>query len=57
MAKNRKQDRSKQKASVSAQGAQEPQQSARESQTEHHAPQLSPSDMGRKSRQKRFGHN
>ncbi|MEU6808418.1 hypothetical protein ABZ920_05300 [Streptomyces sp. NPDC046831] len=57
MAKNRKQDRSRQKAPVSAQGAQEPQPSAREPRTEHHVPQMSPSDVGRKGRQKRFGHN
>ncbi|MFI1163798.1 hypothetical protein ACH4UM_09310 [Streptomyces sp. NPDC020801] len=58
MAKNRKQDRNRQKASVAANGPQETEHSMTEQpQPEHHAPQLSPTDMARKGRQKRFGHN
>ncbi|MFF8590087.1 hypothetical protein ACF061_01370 [Streptomyces sp. NPDC015220] len=57
MAKNRKQDRSRQKASVAANGPRETEHSTTESQPEHHTPQLSPTDMARKGRQKRFGHN
>ncbi|MEU3345792.1 hypothetical protein ABZ723_12465 [Streptomyces sp. NPDC006700] len=59
MAKNRKQDRSRQKTSVAANGPQETEQSVSEPQAEHHAhgPQTSPTAMARKGRQKRFGHN
>ncbi|MFC4332249.1 hypothetical protein ACFPC0_31680 [Streptomyces andamanensis] len=57
MAKNRKQDRGKQKASVSAGGPRESEHSVSEPQSEHHAPQLSPTEVARKGRQKRFGHN
>ncbi|MEU5085844.1 hypothetical protein [Streptomyces sp. NPDC021356] len=57
MAKNRKQDRSRQKASVAANGPRETEHSVSEPQPEHHAPQLSPTDVARKGRQKRFGHN
>ncbi|GGX63464.1 MULTISPECIES: hypothetical protein [Streptomyces] len=57
MAKNRKQDRSRQKATVAANGPQETEHSVTEPQPEHHAPQLSPTEMARKGRQKRFGHN
>ncbi|WP_199785634.1 hypothetical protein [Streptomyces sp. Tu 6176] len=57
MAKNRKQDRGKQKASVGAGGPRESEHSASEPQSEHHAPQLSPTEVARKGRQKRFGHN
>ncbi|WNM34515.1 hypothetical protein RKE30_31190 [Streptomyces sp. Li-HN-5-11] len=57
MAKNRKQDRSRQKATVAAGGPQQQEHSVTEPQSEHHAPQLSPADMARKGRQKRFGHN
>ncbi|MGX4692741.1 hypothetical protein [Streptomyces sp. JNUCC 63] len=58
MAKNRKQDRSRQKASVTAGGPQETEHSVTEQQPErHHAPQASPTDTGRKGGQKRFGHN
>ncbi|MEU7055714.1 hypothetical protein [Streptomyces sp. NPDC046197] len=55
MAKNRKQDRSQQKTAV-AERPQE-QRSLVEHQPEHHAPQVTPTDMARKGRQKRFGHN
>ncbi|MFK4147564.1 hypothetical protein [Streptomyces sp. NPDC004065] len=57
MAKNRKQDRSRQKATVAAGGPQETEHSATEAQPEHHSPQLSPAEAARKGRQKRFGHN
>ncbi|MFE1750759.1 hypothetical protein [Streptomyces anandii] len=57
MAKNRKQDRSRQKATVAANGPQETEHAVTEPQPEHHAPQLSPTEMARKGRQKRFGHN
>jgi hypothetical protein len=57
MAKNRKQDRNRQKATVTAGGPQQQEHSVTEPQTEHHAPQLNPADMARKGRQKRFGHN
>jgi hypothetical protein len=57
MAKNRKQDRSRQKASVAANGPRETEHSTSEPQPEHHEPQLSPTDVARKGRQKRFGHN
>jgi hypothetical protein len=58
MAKNRKQDRSRQKASVAAGGPRETEHSGTEPQAEHHhAPQTSPTDTARKGRQKRFGHN
>jgi hypothetical protein len=58
MAKNRKQDRSRQKTTVAANGPQETEHSVTESQPEHHhTPQTSPADTPRKGRQKRFGHN
>ena len=59
MAKNRKQDRSRQKATVAAGGPQQTEHPVAEPhpQSEHHAPQLSPAAMARKGRQKRFGHN
>ncbi|GAA1003810.1 hypothetical protein GCM10009564_04340 [Streptomyces thermogriseus] len=57
MAKNRKQDRSRQKTSVAANGPRETDHSMTEPQPEHHASQARPADTGRKGRQKRFGHN
>ncbi|WP_203634459.1 hypothetical protein [Streptomyces sp. SID10815] len=57
MAKNRKQDRGRQKTSVAANGPRDTEHSVTEPQPEHHAPQLSPTDVARKGRQKRFGHN
>ncbi|GAA3396655.1 hypothetical protein [Streptomyces roseoviridis] len=56
MAKNRKQDRSP-RASQAERGQQQAQQSSLESQAEHRAAQVTPGDMARKGRQKRFGHN
>ncbi|GAB1330207.1 hypothetical protein [Streptomyces sennicomposti] len=57
MAKNRKQDRSRQKTSVAANGPRDTEHSVTEPQPEHHSPQLSPTEVARKGRQKRFGHN
>ncbi|MFH0520103.1 hypothetical protein ACHBTE_23380 [Streptomyces sp. M41] len=55
MAKNKKQDR---KQPQSARGPQQAQQSVLEpQQPEQHATQVTPGDMARKGRQKRFGHN
>ncbi|GGV62102.1 MULTISPECIES: hypothetical protein [Streptomyces] len=55
MAKNRKQDRSRQKASVAANGPQETEHSVTQSQP---ATGVQPDgSAGRKGRQKRFGHN
>ncbi|MDF3297074.1 hypothetical protein [Streptomyces tropicalis] len=57
MAKNRKQDRTRPKASVGASAPRESERSAMEPQPEHHAGPVAPADMARKGRQKRFGHN
>jgi hypothetical protein len=57
MAKNRKQDRSRQKASVAANGPQETEHSVTEPQPEHHSAQPGQPTTARKGRQKRFGHN
>ncbi|MFH9551331.1 hypothetical protein OHS71_30165 [Streptomyces sp. NBC_00377] len=54
MAKNKKQDR---KQPQSARGQQAAQQPSMESQAEQHIVQVTPADMARKGRQKRFGHN
>ncbi|CBG73822.1 MULTISPECIES: hypothetical protein [Streptomyces] len=54
MAKNKKQDR---KQPQSERGQQEAQHSSMESQTETRMTQVTPGDMARKGRQKRFGHN
>ncbi|MER5211459.1 hypothetical protein ABT063_12985 [Streptomyces sp. NPDC002838] len=54
MAKNKKQDR---KQPQSERGQQQARQSSVETQVEHHSPQVTPGDMARKGRQKRFGHN
>jgi hypothetical protein len=56
MAKNRKQDRS-QRASAAERGEQTARSTAMESQAEQRATQVTPGDMARKGRQKRFGHN
>lgn len=58
MAKNRKQDRSQQqRGSQAERGQQQAQQSSIESQAEQRMSQVTPGDMARKGRQKRFGHN
>ncbi|MGW2524051.1 hypothetical protein ACWC09_45135 [Streptomyces sp. NPDC001617] len=54
MAKNKKQDR---KQPPSEHGQQQAQQSSMEAQAEHRMIQVTPNDMARKGKQKRFGHN
>ncbi|MFF8605191.1 hypothetical protein ACF06X_04570 [Streptomyces sp. NPDC015346] len=56
MAKNKNQNRSQKEQSPAERGTQEAQKSAMESQSER-AAQVTPGDMARKGRQKRFGHN
>ncbi|WP_167536424.1 hypothetical protein [Streptomyces ficellus] len=55
MAKNKKSDRSQQKASAAERGAQEAQRTSMEA--EHRMATATPADIARKGRQKRFGHN
>ncbi|MEU8546856.1 hypothetical protein [Streptomyces roseoverticillatus] len=56
MAKNK--DRKQPKSSSAAErGAQQARSSSIESQSEQRATQVTPGDMARKSKQKRFGHN
>ncbi|MEV4435300.1 hypothetical protein [Streptomyces sp. NPDC049555] len=57
MAKNRKQDRSQQRSSAAERGSQQARSSSIESQSEHRASQVTPADLARKGKQKRFGHN
>ncbi|WP_179166455.1 hypothetical protein [Streptomyces sp. CB03238] len=57
MAKNRKSDRSQQKASPAERGAQQAKSSSMEAQAEHRISQVTPADVAGKGRQKRFGHN
>ncbi|MCX2179311.1 hypothetical protein [Streptomyces sp. SKN60] len=58
MAKNRKQDRSQQqRGSQAERGQQQAERSSMEAQTEQRMSQVTPGDMARKGRQKRFGHN
>lgn len=54
MAKNKKQDR---RQPQSERGQHEAQQSSPASQTETRMTQVTPGDMARKGREKRFGHN
>jgi hypothetical protein len=54
MAKNKNRER---KQSQSERGQQSAPDVSMESPAEHHTPQVTPGDMARKSRQKRFGHN
>ncbi|EGX59927.1 hypothetical protein SZN_10318 [Streptomyces zinciresistens K42] len=54
MAKNKKQDR---KQSPSERAQQQSQPSAMEPQAEQRITQVTPGDMARKGREKRFGHN
>ncbi|MER5192694.1 MULTISPECIES: hypothetical protein [Streptomyces] len=54
MAKNKKQER---KQPQSERGRQAAQQSSMESQAEQRIAQVTPADVARKGRQKRFGHN
>ncbi|MEU3350510.1 hypothetical protein [Streptomyces sp. NPDC037389] len=58
MAKNKKQDRSQQQRSSAAErGQQQAQKSSVEAQSEQRSTQVTPGDLARKSKQKRFGHN
>ncbi|MFJ8662953.1 hypothetical protein [Streptomyces sp. NPDC093795] len=57
MAKNRNQSRSQKQPSQAERGAQDAQRSSMESQAEQRGSQVTPGDMARKGRQKRFGHN
>ena len=57
MAKNRKQNREQQKSSAAERGAQQAKSSSMESSAEQRQSQVTPGDMARKGRQKRFGHN
>ncbi|WP_203615243.1 hypothetical protein [Streptomyces sp. SID13726] len=54
MAKNKNRDR---KQPQSERGRQQAEQSSMEQQAEQRATQVTPGDMARKGRQKRFGHN
>ncbi|MEV2214407.1 hypothetical protein AB0H86_23660 [Streptomyces sp. NPDC050997] len=54
MAKNKKQDR---KRPQTERGQQAAHQSSMETPAEQHATQITPGDVARKGRQKRFGHN
>ncbi len=55
MAKNK--DRKQPKQSAAERGQQQAKSSSIESQSESRASQVTPADMARKSKQKRFGHN
>ncbi|MFB7503904.1 hypothetical protein [Streptomyces broussonetiae] len=58
MAKNKKQDRSQQQhASQAERGQEQAQKSSAEARNEQHLSQMTPADVARKGRQKRFGHN
>ncbi|GAA3911269.1 hypothetical protein GCM10022244_21600 [Streptomyces gulbargensis] len=57
MAKNRNQNRSQKQQSPAERSSEQAQRSSIESQAEHRAAQVTPGDMARKGRQKRFGHN
>ncbi|GGZ66388.1 hypothetical protein AB0P12_02335 [Streptomyces subrutilus] len=57
MAKNKKQNRDQQKSSAPERGAEQAKSSSATDQAEQRMAQASPSDMARKGREKRFGHN
>ncbi|MDX3450426.1 hypothetical protein PV396_00455 [Streptomyces sp. ME02-8801-2C] len=57
MAKNKKQSRPQTQASQAERGAEQAKSSSMESQAEQRISQVTPGDMARKGRQKRFGHN
>ncbi|MEW2577572.1 hypothetical protein [Streptomyces syringium] len=57
MAKNRKQNREQQKSSAAERGTQQAKSSSLEAQADQRQSQVTPGDMARKGRQKRFGHN
>ncbi|MDC0770092.1 hypothetical protein [Streptomyces sp. HD] len=54
MAKNKKQDRTQPQ---SERGQQQAQQSSMEAQAEQRMSQVTPGDVARKGKQKKFGHN
>ncbi|MFD7546617.1 hypothetical protein ACFV0R_10575 [Streptomyces sp. NPDC059578] len=55
--KNRKHGGQQHRSSAAEQGSQEAQRSSLESQTDQRQSQVTPGDVARKGRQKRFGHN
>ncbi|WP_177240001.1 hypothetical protein [Streptomyces monashensis] len=57
MAKNKKQDRGQQRASQAERGQEQAQKSSMEAQAEQHLSHITPGDLARKGKQKRFGHN
>ncbi|MEV6511674.1 hypothetical protein [Streptomyces sp. NPDC051642] len=57
MAKNRKNNRDQQKTSAPERGSEETRSSSAQDQAEQRITQATPSDMARKGREKRFGHN
>ncbi|MEU8969654.1 hypothetical protein AB0D11_10270 [Streptomyces monashensis] len=57
MAKNKKQDRGQQRASQAERGQEQAQKSSMEARSEQHLSQVTPGDLARKGKQKRFGHN
>lgn len=57
MAKNKKQDRSRQQSSAAERSSQQARSSSIESQTERRQSQVTPADVAHKGKQKRFGHN
>ncbi|MBP2402365.1 hypothetical protein ACFY41_22430 [Streptomyces syringium] len=57
MAKNRKQNREQQKSSAAERGTQQAKSSSMEDRADQRQSQVTPGDMARKGRQKRFGHN
>jgi hypothetical protein len=54
MAKNKNRERRQPQSARAQQDAQQP---SLETPAEHRAPQVTPGDMARKGREKRFGHN
>ncbi|CAM5267904.1 hypothetical protein SHIRM173S_07583 [Streptomyces hirsutus] len=54
MAKNKNRERKQPQTARAQQTAQHP---SAEPQTEQHGPQITPGDVARKGREKRFGHN
>ncbi|MFF4405514.1 hypothetical protein ACFY2W_30225 [Streptomyces sp. NPDC001262] len=57
MAKNKKQDRSRQQAQSAEKSTQQAQKSSIEDRSEQRQSQVTPGDLARKGKQKRFGHN
>jgi hypothetical protein len=57
MAKNRKQDRKQPQVQRGPQTAQQPSSMESQTETDQRIAQATPTDIARKGRQKRFGHN